>query len=141
METIKKINIDVKHIATLAGHSGCVYAIDKGISEHSVFTGSSDMFIALWNLETLQAEKFVASLPAPVYTICHISEKKLLLAGTITGSIHIIDLEKKEEIKILKHHTAPIFDIKYSLKPIAFIQPVAMVILQFARLILILLLK
>jgi WD40 repeat protein len=26
-----------------------------------------------------------------------------------------LDLEKKEEIKILQHHTAPVFDIKYSL--------------------------
>ena len=116
METIKKINIDIKHIATLTGHSGCVYAMDKGISEHTVFTSGSDMFIALWNLETLQAEKFSASLPAAVYAICHIPEKKLLLAGTTTGSIHILDLEKKEEIKMLQHHTAPIFDIKYSLE-------------------------
>ena len=116
METIKKINIGIKHIATLTGHSGCVYAMDKGTSEHTVFTAGSDMFIALWNLETLQAEKFSASLPAAVYAICHIPEKKLLLAGTTTGSIHILDLEKKEEIKMLQHHTAPIFDIKYSLE-------------------------
>jgi WD40 repeat protein len=115
MET-KEINIDVKHIATLTGHSRCVYAMDKGISEHSFFTGGIDKFIALWNLKTLQPEKFEASLPAPVYTICHIPEKKLLLAGTTTGSIHILDLEKKQEIKILQHHMAPIFDIKYSLK-------------------------
>jgi len=78
METIKEISIDVKHIATLAGHSGCVYAIDKGISEQTVFTGGSDRFIALWNLETLQAEKFAASLPATVYAICHIPEKKII---------------------------------------------------------------
>jgi WD40 repeat protein len=116
METIKKINIDIKHIATLTGHSGCVYAMDKGISENTVFTAGSDMFIVLWNLETLQAEKFSASLPSAVYAICHIPEKKLLLAGTTTGSIHILDLEKKEEIKMLQHHTAPIFDIKYSLE-------------------------
>jgi len=116
MKTINEINIDVKHIATLTGHNGCVYAMDKGLSEHTVFTGGSDMFIALWNLDTLQAEKFAASLPAPVYAICHIPEKKLLLAGTTTGSIHILDLERKEEIKILQHHTAPIFDIKYSVK-------------------------
>jgi len=116
METINKMSIDVKHVATLTGHSGCVYAMDKGISEQTVYTGGSDRFIALWNLETLQAENFSASLPAPVYAICNIPEKKLLLAGTTTGSIHIIDLEKREEIRILQHHTAPIFDIKYSFK-------------------------
>ena len=110
------MSIDVKHIATLAGHSGCIYAMDKGISESTIFTGGSDLIIALWSLDTLQTEKFAASLPAAVYTICHIPEKNILLAGTTTGSVHIIDLEKNQEIKILQHHTAPIFDIKYSLK-------------------------
>ena len=76
---IKEMNIDVKHIATLTGHSGCVYAMDKGISEQTVFSGGSDMFIALWNLETLQAEKFATSFPAPVYAICYIPEKNYCL--------------------------------------------------------------
>ncbi|MFB0904720.1 MAG: WD40 repeat domain-containing protein [Nonlabens sp.] len=116
MKTIKEMSMDVKHIATLTGHSGCIYAMDKGMSEQTVFTGGSDRFIALWNLETQQAEKFSATLPAPIYSICHVPEKKLLLAGTTTGSIHLLDLEKKEEIKILKHHQGPVFDIKYSSK-------------------------
>ena len=110
------MSIDVRHIATLAGHSGCIYAMDAGISESTIFTGGSDLIIALWNLDTLSTEKFAASLPAAVYTICHIPEKNILLAGTTTGSVHILDLEKNQEIKILQHHTAPIFDIKYSLK-------------------------
>jgi WD40 repeat protein len=110
------MSIDVKHIATLAGHNGCIYAMDAGISESTIFTGGSDLIIALWSLDTLSTEKFAASLPAAVYTICHIPEKNILLAGTTTGSVHILDLEKNQEIKILQHHTAPIFDIKYSLK-------------------------
>tara|TARA_B100000767_G_C19764995_1_gene537086 strand:+ start:656 stop:1573 length:918 start_codon:yes stop_codon:yes gene_type:complete len=110
------MGVEVKQIAALAGHNGCIYALEQGLSEHTVFTGGSDKFIALWNLKTLKAEKFAASLPSPVYAICHIPEKQLLLAGTTTGSVIILDLEKKEEIKILQHHTAPIFDITYSLK-------------------------
>ena len=110
------MGVEVKQIAALAGHNGCIYALEQGVSENTVFTGGSDKFIALWNLKTLQAEKFAASLPSSVYAMCHIPERQLLLAGTTTGSILILDLEKKEEIKILQYHTAPIFDIKYSLK-------------------------
>src|SRR3972149_1719105 len=108
------MKLNIKKITTLTGHSGSIYALDKGISEHTFFSGSTDKFIALWNLQTLSPEKFAASFPDAIYSICHIPEKKLLLAGTAAGSIHILDLEKKEEIKILQHHTAPIFDIKYS---------------------------
>ena len=79
------------------------------------FSGSGDGFVAMWNLNTLQSEKFAAKCPSTIYTICHIAEKDLLLVGTATGSIHILDLKKKEEIKILKNHTSSLFDIKYSL--------------------------
>ena len=116
MDETNRIGIEVAHIATLKGHSGCVYAMDTGFSEHTIFTGGSDRYIALWNLETLKAEKFSAALPAAIYAICHIPEKNILLAGTTTGAIHILDLNKKEEIKILQHHRGPVFDIQYSLK-------------------------
>ena len=116
MDETNKMAVEVAHIATLTGHSGCVYAMDRGFSEHTIFTGGSDRYIALWNLETLKAEKFSAALPSPIYTICHIPEKNILLAGTTTGSIHILDLNKKKEIKILQHHRGPVFDIQYSLK-------------------------
>lgn len=110
------MQITINKISTLTGHNGSVYCLDKGISESTFFSGSSDRFIAMWNLETLQNEKFAAKFPAIIYAICHIPEKQLLIAGTSAGAIHILDLHKKEEIKILQHHTAPVFDIKYSLK-------------------------
>lgn len=109
------MQVEVNKIATLKGHSGPVYCIDKGTKASTFFTGSGDKYAALWNMETLQAEKFAAILPAAVYCICYIPEKNLLLAGTTEGKVHLLDLVKKEEIKILQHHTAAVFDIKYSL--------------------------
>ena len=98
------MRIEVKKIATLTGHSDSIYALDKGIVEHLIFSGSGDKIIAQWNLKTFQDKKFVASYPSVLYSICHIPEKQLLLAGTSDGNVHILDLEKKEEIKILKNH-------------------------------------
>lgn len=109
------MQIQVKKVATLKGHNGSVYTLDKGTAEPLFFSGSSDRFIAQWNLEIMQPEKFAANFPAIVYAICHVPEKKLLIAGTSAGSVHVLDLEKKEEIKILQHHTNPVFDIKYSI--------------------------
>jgi WD40 repeat protein len=109
------MQLQIKKIASLTGHSGSVYCLDKGTKENTFFSGSSDRFVTMWNLETLQNEKFAAKFPAIVYAICHIPEKQLLITGTSAGTIHILDLHKGEEIKILKHHTAPIFDIKYSM--------------------------
>ena len=108
------MKIEIKKIATLKGHTSSVYALEKGEYEHLVFSGSSDKFVALWNLETLQAENFAATFPDMVVSICHVIEKKLLLVGTAAGSVHVLDLVSKEEIKILQHHTASVFNIKYS---------------------------
>ncbi len=99
----------------MIGHTGSVYALDTGIESHQLFSGSSDKFVTLWNLQNLSSEKFAAQFPDIIYSICHITEKKLLFAGTSTGTIHILDLENKQEVKILQHHTGPVFDIKYSL--------------------------
>lgn len=110
------MTIHVNKIGTLTGHSGAVYALEKGVNSSHFFSGSSDKFLALWNLETLQAEKFAAQFPSIVYAICHIPEKQILLVGTSVGSIHILDLKKKQELKILQHHTSSIFDLKYSEK-------------------------
>lgn len=116
MEIISEKKLEVKTIGALSGHSGCIYAADRGVYANTIFTGGSDNFIAQWNLDTLQGEKFATSFAAHLYAICYIPEKQLLLAGTTDGNIHIIDIVQKKEIRILKHHAGPVFDIKYSLK-------------------------
>ena len=108
------MSVIVKKIIDLPGHSGAIYTLERGTEPHFFFSGSSDKFFAQWNLKSLQSEKFALQLPAIVYAICYVAEKNMLLAGTSSGSIHIVDLIEKKEIKILQHHTAPIFDIKHS---------------------------
>ena len=52
-------------------------------------------------------------MPSYIYAIAYIKEKNYLIGGTFAGTIHVIDLNKKEEVKILQQHTGAIFDIKY----------------------------
>ena len=40
--------------------------------------------------------------------------KRLLVAGLISGGMHIIDLDNKKEIRFLTSHTAGVFNIKHS---------------------------
>ena len=110
------MRIEVKKITKLTGHIGAIYTLYKGTDAHLIFSGGGDKTIAQWNLETFEPRKLVARLPAVIYSICHIPEKQLLLAGTSIGNVHVLDLEKNQEIKILKNHTSEVFDIKYSNK-------------------------
>ena len=93
--------ISVSKIADLKGHSGAVYTLEKSESETLIFSGSSDKFVTCWNLEKKEAENFAAQFPHIVYSLKFISEKQILLAGTSSGTLHIIDLTQKKEIKVL----------------------------------------
>lgn len=77
-------------IATLKWHRDPIYALDKGIIEELIFSGSGDKVIAQWNLKTFKFEKF-ASFPNVIYSICHISEKQLLLVGISEGNVHVLN--------------------------------------------------
>lgn len=108
------MKIQVTKINNLTGHNGSVYSLSKGINAGTFFSGSSDRFVAMWNLETMATENFAAKVPGIIYATCFIPERNILLAGTSAGSIHVIDIAERKEIKILQHHTGPVFDIKYS---------------------------
>jgi WD40 repeat protein len=112
--TFGRMTLSITKSGTFTGHNGSVYTLEPGGSDSMFFSGSSDKYAVLWNLETMEQEHFAARFPAIIYALCHIPEKGLLLAGTSAGSIHVLDIKKRQEIKILQHHTLPIFDIKYS---------------------------
>jgi WD40 repeat protein len=110
------LSIVAHKLSALTGHKGAIYALEQGPEGGILFSGGADKLVTAWNL-TLQTNlPFQAHFPAPVYSICYVAEKNLLLVGTSAGSLHIVDLEEKKEIKILQHHTAQIFDIRYSIK-------------------------
>ena len=110
------MELKVNKAATLTGHSGPVYSIVPGPAPHLIFTCSGDHVVAQWDLQQLAAAPFAAKFPAIVYSLCFVKEQNLLLAGTSEGAIHIIDLDQKKEIKILRHHNGPVFNIQYSAK-------------------------
>jgi WD repeat-containing protein 61 len=114
------MSIQVNKLAELTGHKGAVYTLEPANEPNLFFSGSSDRVSAMWDLLKKDATGFGAHFPAIVFSLCYIKEKNYLLAGTSSGSLHFIDLDKKEEIKILQltepgtnAHIPGIFDIKF----------------------------
>ena len=105
--------INVEKIKELTGHSGAVYCLANGQSNNSVFSGSADGFVAEWDLEKLEPTKFSIKFNSPVFSLCHISELKLLVVGLFNGHLHIVDLNEKKEIKDFKIPANGIFSIFY----------------------------
>ncbi|MBA3900591.1 MAG: WD40 repeat domain-containing protein [Bacteroidetes bacterium] len=112
------MEIEVIKKGELTGHNGSIYALSAGFLPNTFLSGSSDRFVAEWNMELMQQTKLAIQLEQPVYSICHVKDPNvaegLLLIGNGKGGIHIINLQEKKEVKLLQIHAAPVFDLKYS---------------------------
>jgi len=93
------------------GHAGAIYSCVFQVP-HYIFTGSGDKFVAKWNLVTGTQEAFSIKCDQAVYAIQLIQDQQVLVIGTSAGSIHIIDLQHKKELKHYVQHKSAIFCIK-----------------------------
>lgn len=100
---------NIEKISEFTGHSSGIYCLSPGNQAHTIFSGSGDRFIAEWNLESLEAEKFAVKLNSTPYSIYHVKSLNLLIAGTSDGSIHWIDLSKRQELHQFNYHKQAIY--------------------------------
>lgn len=102
----------VEKILELNGHSASIYTVD--VTGKFIFTGSGDRFVAKWNLESGVQDQFSIRCDEAVYKIKLICDGNLLCIGTSSGSLHVIDLQQKLEIKHFIAHKSAIFSIEES---------------------------
>jgi WD40 repeat protein len=100
----------------LKGHMGSVYALEKGMEPHLFFSGSGDHFVVQWNLQTLDSGELIVKASAIVYSLRLVASQNILLVGTSTGGVHVIDLNTRKELRLLQYHQQGIFDIQFSEK-------------------------
>ncbi len=94
-------------------HQAAIYALENGPTADTFFSAGSDRKVILWNVAT-DTHKVVAQIPAMIVSLCYLPKSDMLLVGQTNGGIHVLDLTKKQEVKLLSAHKAYIFDIKYN---------------------------
>lgn len=94
-------------------HEAPVYSLTQGRTERTVFSGGAEGIVAEWDLETLRPAAFRIQVGHSLFSLLTLSEKGLLLIGRASGALHVIDLEKREEIRHIELHRKGIFDIAY----------------------------
>jgi len=114
MKPIKDINgRKAIKIAQFDGHTGSIYTLEQAAEPHLFYSGSDDNVVVEWNLQDTKKNHAVAKLPAKAFALKFLRDKNMLLVGNYTGGIHVIDLNRKKEIKLLQLHKQIIFDIRY----------------------------
>jgi WD40 repeat protein len=95
-------------IVQLQSHSAALYALAPGRKVNTLFSAGADKVVAEWNLETFETNPFAIRTEHTVYSLLNLNNTHLVI-GTIHGSMHIIDLNSKQEIRHLKFHNAGVF--------------------------------
>ncbi|HWZ22008.1 MAG TPA: WD40 repeat domain-containing protein, partial [Cytophagaceae bacterium] len=103
--------IEVKKIATLAGHRDCIYALEKGSAENYFFSAAGDGMVVLWDLKNPEDGTLVAKVENSVYALKYIPGSHQLLVGHNFKGIHLIDVESKKELHSTAITESYIFDI------------------------------
>ena len=103
--------IEVKKIATLAGHRDCIYALEKGWTENYFFSAAGDGMVVLWDLKNPEDGVLIAKVENSVYALKYLPESHQLLVGHNFKGIHLIDVESKKELRSAAITNSYIFDI------------------------------
>ena len=96
---------------TFQGHSAAVYGLCEGKSGQTFFSVSGDKFIVEWDsIKCLQTGRNVR-LEEVGYAVWYDERRDLLVAGTASGNLHVMDLAGKKELRNLAFHTKGIYDL------------------------------
>src|SRR5215467_14584188 len=103
------MNLSVTQFARLALHQGSIYAICNGRNDHEFFSGGSEGIVALWNLDDTKNVVAVAKVNGQIFSMLHLHDENQLVLGTMSGGLHVIDLNEKKEIHYITYHQDSIF--------------------------------
>lgn len=107
-------------MATLAGHTDCIYTIVPGREPQLFFSGAGDGMLVCWDLTDPENGQLIARVNNSVYSLHYLSEPNWLVVGHNYDGIHLIDVESRKEVASLKLTSAAIFDIQ-SYKELLFV--------------------
>jgi WD40 repeat protein len=107
------MNLEVEKVAHLKGHNGGIYSFAPYVNQ-TFFAASSDRFVSQWSLIDFTNTGFNIQLPSQAYSLCLLHHKEVMFIGTFSGDIHVVDLQTRREMKMLRNHQAAILSIAHN---------------------------
>ncbi|MAE81990.1 MAG: hypothetical protein CMB80_04590 [Flammeovirgaceae bacterium] len=103
--------IQVKKQHTLTGHKDCLYTLCR-YSDSTFFSAGGDGMVVLWDLINPETGQMIVKVPSSVYAMAFSEKHNLLVVGQNFSGIHLINVDKKEEVGSLQLTNVAIFDIQ-----------------------------
>jgi len=96
-------------LGELTGHRGPVYSIIS--FKNGVISGGSDRMAVYWENVSVDSGRVLARTTGYIFSLFYLAEKELLLAANSEGGVHVTNLATNEELRLLKFHSAAVFDM------------------------------
>ncbi|CAN5510200.1 hypothetical protein BH11BAC2_BH11BAC2_17670 [soil metagenome] len=100
-----------RQVFKLSGHKGPVYALEQGADPWQIFSAGSDRIVAEWDLRNPAEGKVLVKATDLVYALRYLHEDQKLLIGNGSGGMHIVNLQTRQEERLLQLHQSGIFFI------------------------------
>ena len=97
-----RMKIEVEKVAELGGHRDCIYALERGTDANTFFSAGGDGWVVRWNLQGDHNGELVARLGGSGYSLQYLPEQNQMLAATNAGTLHLLDLQEKQELQQLE---------------------------------------
>ena len=104
-------NIQLTKIAQLTGHEASVFALSDDKEAKYFLSGGGEGWIVRWDLENPALGKLIAKAESNIYSLCHLPDWNLIIAGNMNGGVHWIDLLDSDKSKDIQQHQKGVYDI------------------------------
>jgi WD repeat-containing protein 61 len=101
--------MQVSKIREFTGHTAAIYSLSKAVKPGHFYSCGSEGVVAEWEVASGQG-RAIAQAPAPVFSICLIPERQLLLLGLQSGDVVFVDLARGETLRRVQLHQKSVFD-------------------------------
>ncbi len=102
----------VEQIANISWHKGSVYSLVRTAEQDSFLSAGSEGIVLKCNIKEPHQAVAIAKVDGQIFSMLFLENKNHLVIGTMSGSVHIIDLNEHREIYSSTHPKHSIFDIK-----------------------------
>ncbi|MBL7950912.1 MAG: WD40 repeat domain-containing protein [Flavobacteriales bacterium] len=96
--------------STFQGHTAAVYAL-CAFGEDSFLSAGGDGMVVKWDLARPEQGEAIVHVGEAIFSLHLLAERDLLLIGTGTGRLLVIDLRTRKEVQAIEAHTKGIFRI------------------------------
>ena len=105
----KKISIQRK--AQLTGHKAAIFSLALGKNKQSLLSGAGEGWVVEWDLENPELGKVIAQVEGNIFALHYIPQAQLVIAGTMNGGVHWVDLQAPEKTLNIAHHEKGVYSM------------------------------